>query len=323
MEHVSTVQVKRDVPRVAVVGGCGVGLTMAVERFPTPGETLIDGRFSHGPGGKGSNQAIAARRLGASVRLLSVVGPDTFGDQLRTLWTSERIAHEAVATGTRPTMVGFILVDGLGENRIVVAPGALDELTPARVADFIDSREEGEIMLVSLEIPAAAATAALRRAKAAGLTTILNPAPARMLPEEAYGAVDHLIPNRIEAATLSRSRLDASVDDLLDGLRRRFDGPIVLTLGADGVAVDVAGRRERIEAMSVQNVIDTTGAGDAFSGAYAVALAEGASVVEAARLGAMSGAFATTRAEVVPALPRRHELAAFAASEQPPSGRPP
>src|SRR5690242_3621615 len=125
MEQASTVQVKREAPRVAVVGGCGFGLTMAIERFPTRGETVIDGRFSQGPGGKGSNQAIAARRLGATVRLLSVVGPDSFGDQLRSLWTSEQIAHGAVAVGTRPTMVGFILVDGLGENRIVVAPGAL------------------------------------------------------------------------------------------------------------------------------------------------------------------------------------------------------
>lgn len=317
------VQVKRDAPRVAVVGGSGVGLTMSVERLPTPGETLIDGRFSRGPGGKGSNQAIAARRLGATVRLLSVVGPDSFGDELRNLWTRERIAHEAVATGTHPTMVGFILVDGFGENRIVVAPGALDELTPARAAAFVESLGEGEIMLVSLEIPGAAAAAALRQAKAAGLITILNPAPARILPDEAYGAVDHLIPNRIEAATLSRSPIESSVDELLDGLRCRFDGAIVLTLGADGVAVDVAGRRERIEAIRVPDVVDTTGAGDAFSAAYAVALADGASVEEAARLGAVAGAFATTRAEVVPALPRRDELAAFAAREQPPSGRRP
>jgi ribokinase len=307
-------QVPFESPRIAVVGGCGIGLTMGLQSLPNPGETVTDGLFSRGPGGKGSNQAIAARRLGAEVELLTIVGPDEFGDELRALWRNEGVGHAAVVTGARPTMIGFILVGGQGENCIAIAPGALDELTAEVVTAFVERTAAREVLLVSLEIPVAAAVAGLHSAKLAGATTVLNPAPARTLPTESWSTIDHLIPNRSEAASLTGLQIDSPIEALLDELRRLFRGTIILTLGAAGVAVDVDGRRERIGAATVSGVVDTTGAGDAFSAAYAVALTEGGSVVESARFAAVAGAFTTTQAEVVPALPAREDLIAFADS---------
>ena len=297
-------------PRVAVVGSSGVGLTMRSRRFPEPGETVTDGLFSQGPGGKGSNQAIAARRLGATVDFLTIVGPDAFGDELRTLWDAEGVAYEAAGIGVKPTMIGFIMVDENGENRIVIAPGALDEFTADAVFAFRQRIAACDVLLTNLEIPALAAAAALRCAKLEAVRTVLNPAPATTLPADVRPTIDHLTPNRVEAATLTGLSPDSSVDKLLDGLRRLFDSVIVLTLGAGGVAVDAGGRREQVDAVPVDRVVDTTGAGDAFSAAYAVALAEGATAIEAARFAAFAGAFATTRAEAVPGLPRRQELLA-------------
>lgn len=300
---------KRIVPRptVAVVGSCGIGLTLRLTRMPGPGETVTGATFAEGPGGKGSNQAIAVRRLGIEARLFTIVGDDARGRTLLALWESEGVDASSVLVGHAPTMVGAILVDPAGENRIVVAPGVLDELSPDSLSSFA-GLEGASALLVNLEIPPATAAAALLRAKGAGLLTVLNPAPAGSLPAEVWAAVDHVTPNRSEAAALTGLSDVAESDELVDALRAFCRGTIVLTLGADGALVDCGGVRETVAAVPVEHVVDTTGAGDAFSAAYVVALVEGASPVEAARFAVRAGAFAVTRAEVVPALPRRADL---------------
>jgi ribokinase len=301
--------------RIAVVGSYGVGMTMYMERMPAEGETLIGRSFAQGPGGKGSNQAIAARRLGAQVTLCSIVGPDELGAEARRLWTAEGIGIDGVQTGTEATMVGFILVDGSGSNRIVIAPGALGQLRAEHVQAVAADIEAADVVLVGLEIPVAPAAEALRLAAAAGVVSVLNPAPATRLAPELLLSVGHITPNRTEAAVLTGLDPSAPAERLLVALRALAPSAVIaLTLGEEGVLVDDGSERTAIPAVAVADVLDTAGAGDAFSAAYAVAIAEGKGPVEAARFGAIAGAFAVTRREVVPGLGTRAELDAFIAA---------
>jgi ribokinase len=301
--------------RIAIVGSYGVGMTMYAAGMPSAGETLRGTLFVQGPGGKGSNQAIAARRLGADVALCSIVGPDELGAGARRLWEDEGVDASAVVTGQAPTMVGFILVEPDGENRIVIAPGALDELAPAHVLAFAGELESADMVLTDLEIPLAASAEALRIAHAAGVATALTPAPAMAIPPDVLRLVSHLTPNRTEAAALTGLEANAGAEALLDGLRTLAPRTcIALTMGAEGVLVDDGRRRVAVPALAVADVVDTAGAGDAFAAAYATAVAGGADAVEAARHGALAGAFAVTRREVVPGLPTRADLDALAAT---------
>jgi ribokinase len=280
---------------------------MRVPRVPVTGETVLGGEFSLGPGGKGSNQAIAARRLGAEVDLLSCIGPDSFGLDAKQLWAREHVGADSVKIGFRPTMVGFILVEPDGENRIAVAAGALDELEPADVDAFAETILDADICLVSLEIPLAVACAALTHARRLGRITILNPAPAVRLPDYAWGLVDYLTPNLVEAQILA-GVAETNPVSLARALRRQYNGVIVLTLGSDGALVDDGERQSHVASTPVKHVVDTTGAGDAFNGALAVALAEGQSVLEAVELASEAAAYCVGLSEVIPALPRRTDL---------------
>jgi ribokinase len=298
--------------RIAVVGSYGVGMTMYMDRMPAEGETLVGRTFAQGPGGKGSNQAIAARRLGAEVTLCTIVGPDSLGEEARTLWTAEGVGIEGVQTGTEATMVGFILVEAGGSNRIVIAPGALNQLGAGHVRAVAADIQAADVVLVGLEIPIEPAAEALRIAREAGVVTVLNPAPATRLSPGVMATVDHLTPNRSEAAVLTGLDPASTPDALLVALRALAPSAVVaLTLGEDGALVDDGRGRVAIPAVHVERVVDTAGAGDAFSAAYAVAIAEGRTPVEASRFGVLAGAFAVTRSEVVPGLGTRAELDAF------------
>lgn len=300
--------------RIAVVGSYGVGLTMRLPRLPAAGETLTGGEFATGHGGKGSNQAVAAARLGAEVSLHSAVGPDAFGQDARALWRAEGVDDRHVVTGHSPTMVGVILVEPSGENRIVIAPGALDELTAEGVAAFRPAIADADLLVVGLEIPLAVALAALQIARTEGTPTLLNPAPAQPLPVAAWPLIDTLTPNQTEAVILTGgdpAQAERSPGQIVDHLRGvgRFTGDIVLTRGGAGAVIDSprTGRHE-VGAIPVARVVDTTGAGDAFTAALAVGIAAGHPLLEAAAFAAAAGAFAVTRAEVLPGLPTRAEV---------------
>jgi len=272
------------VTRIAVVGSYGVGLTFGVERSPERGETLIGSLFRTDHGGKGSNQAIGAARLGADVTFLTAVGEDAFGDHAFELWGEEGVDAASVLRAPLPTMTAAILVEGGGDNRIVIVPGALSALTPAHVDAFASQIASADVLLVQLEIPVETALHALEVGRGAGVRTILNPAPAP--PAPISPAADYLAPNESEAY---------SVEDA--------DGTLVVTLGEQGARL----RGERIPAFPAQPV-DTTGAGDAFCAAFAVALAEGASDAEAVRWGCAAGAHMVEHEGVIPGLPTRAEL---------------
>jgi len=272
------------VTRIAVVGSYGVGLTFGSERAPERGETLIGSLFRRDHGGKGSNQAVGVARLGADVAFLTAVGDDAFGEAAFGLWDEEGVDAGSVVRSQLPTMTAAILVEASGDNRIVVVPGALSALTPEHVDVFVPQIEAADVLLVQLEIPLATALYALEVGRAAGVRTILNPAPAP--PEPIAPAVDYLMPNESEAFAVEGA-----------------EGTLVVTLGEQGARL----RGEQIPAFPART-IDTTGAGDAFCAAFAVALAEGAADAEAVRWGCAAGAHMVEHEGVIPGLPTRAEL---------------
>ena len=272
--------------RVAVVGSYGVGLTFGVERLPERGESVIGDLFRTDHGGKGSNQAVGAARLGAEVDLLTSVGEDAFGDGALALWAEEGVDSSAVLRAPLPTMTAAILVERGGDNRIVIVPGALSALSPAHVDAFTPQIEAADMLLVQLEIPVETALHALEVARDAGVRSVLNPAPAP--PEPVSPAADYVTPNETEAPAV-----------------RAAPGTLVVTIGDQGARLG----DEQVPAFAA-NVVDTTGAGDAFSAAFAVALAEGASDRDAVSWGCAAGAYMVEHEGVVPGLPTRAQLEA-------------
>jgi ribokinase len=295
-------------PRIATVGGYGAGLTFLAERMPVAGETIVGRSFRTSHGGKASNQAIAAARLGAVVALLTAVGEDAYGHAARELWVAEGVDATAVRVTDAPTMVGAVLVEASGENRILIVPGALDELEVDDVDRFEPSIAAADVLLVSLEIPHPVAERACALGRSLGRTVVLNPAPAAALSGTLLAEVDHLVPNRQEAAQITGLARDTKPSDLLAALTAMTSATVVLTLGHDGALV---GRREttplRIPAPRPA-VVDTTGAGDAFNGAFAVALALGADPPDAVAYGVLAGSHSVTSADAVPSFPRRSDI---------------
>jgi len=272
------------VARIAVVGSYGAGLTFGSERFPERGESVIGELFRIDHGGKGSNQAIGAARLGANAALLTAIGEDTFGDGAVELWAAEGVDADSVVRTSTPTMTAAILVEAGGDNRIVIVPGALAELAPAHVDAFAEQIAAADVLLVQLEIPLETALHALDVAREAGVRSILNPAPAP--PHPIAPEADYIAPNETEAPAVAGAR-----------------GTLVLTLGEQGARLG----DEHVPAFPAE-AVDTTGAGDAFCAAFAVALAEGAEELDAVRWGCAAGAHMVEHEGVVPGLPTRAEL---------------
>ncbi|GGD31251.1 ribokinase [Microbacterium faecale] len=293
-----------------MIGSYGVGLSMRVPRMPDAGETLTGGTFEAGPGGKGSNQAIGAARLGADVRFLTAIGADDYGRAARELWADEGVdASRVVEFTDAPTMAGFIMVEPSGENRIAIAPGALDRLSESDVETFRDEIAQADVVLVSMEIPIDAVVAALRIGRELGVTTILNPAPAQPLPDDALKNVDIITPNQTEARViLGTDDATTSDADVAKAIADRVDAAVIMTRGSEGAIVIENGTMQEIAAVRASHVVDTTGAGDAFNAALAVGVAEGHTLADAAAFAARAGAFAVATDGVVPALPRRQDL---------------
>lgn len=297
---------------IAVVGGYGQGLTMRVPRSPDAGETLAGGVLSADHGGKASNQAVAIARLGGAAMLVSAVGDDAAGSAAREFWAAEGVVDRVVTLPGEATMTGFIIVEPSGENRILLADGALAVIAPEHVEGPLSELGEGDLVLVSLEIPHATALRALEVARERGARTVLNPAPASAETRSLVPHADVLTPNRGELAAIVGAPHPATHDALRACVAALgdlgFTGELVVTLGGDGVLVVDADGTELVPPVAVERVVDTTGAGDAFSAALTVALSEGASIREAARFAATAGAFAVTREQVIPSLPYRADL---------------
>ena len=298
-------------PRIVVVGSYVEVFTMEVPRAPLDGETVIANASRTDPGGKGSNQAVQMARLGAEVELLAVVGGDAAGAAALDLWREEGVSAQLVRTDPRlPTGVAFVLLEASGRNRIAVEVGANAGLAAADVARAESAIQAAGLVTAQFETSPDTATAAFRRARAAGVPTLLNPAPARRCSADLFTLVDVLVPNRTEAAWLSGLPPDAGVEAAARRLREWGAGAVVVTLDEEGALIlDGAGPR-LVPGFRVP-VVDTTGAGDAFVGALAVALAEGRTLDGAVRWANAAGARSVTRAGVVPGLGRRRDLTAI------------
>jgi ribokinase len=298
------------VPRVLVVGSANVDLTVAVARLPEPGETVTNGTLLVSRGGKGANQAVAARRLGADVRLIGCVGADASGAEIRTALAAEGIDTAAVmTTAAAATGTALIIVDRDGGNQIAVAPGANRALTVAHVEERAADFAWAEVVVASCEVPLPVVRAALALARRGRVTTILNPAPVPDTRLDFLDLVDYLTPNAGEAARLSGvpARDDPDGARAVAALRGRGAGCVIITVGARGAIVWRDRERVVVPAPRVQ-AVDTTGAGDAFNGALAVALAERRPLADALRFSNAAAALACTRRGAQPALPSRGEV---------------
>lgn len=286
---------------------------MRVDRLPSPGETLLAKGYRVDFGGKGSNQAVACARLGAKVRFIAKIGRDNFGRMALGLYRDEGIdAASVIQIPDAPTGVGFIIVDAKGNNCITIDPGANELLTPAEVSDCLDTLTSEVVVLTQLEIPVAAAGAALARGRAKGAVTILNPAPVRILPQSVLQLVDVLTPNQTEAKVLTGRSPDAAIE--LETVARELIGSgvkqVVMTLGEKGALIVTATSSLHIPAIKVL-AADTTGAGDSFNAGLALALACGSRLEAAVQFAVVTGGLAVTREGVIPSLPTHDEVLLF------------
>lgn len=281
---------------VIVVGSTNLDLVATVEHLPEPGETVLAIDYAEHAGGKGLNQAVAARRAGADTAFVTCLGQDPAGSMLHRLIVNESIAAH-VTDHDGPTGRALIAVDGEAENSIVVVPGANAHLTLSAVESHRRILERARVVLCQLEVPIAAVEAALAITKAGGGRTILNPAPARDVPASLLGLCDVIVPNQHEVSMLggTSALLEAGV------------GAIVVTLGARGIRVVTRNGEIDIPPYVVR-AVDTTGAGDAACGALAAALALGSDLATAARRASAAGALAATRQGAVPSLPYREDI---------------
>ncbi len=285
-------------PRIAVVGSANVDLTTTTDKFPRPGETIFGNQFHLGFGGKGANQALAARLCGSDVSMIGRVGDDLFGPATiqnfdsRGIDTSHLLITPGVSSGVAP-----IFVDSSGQNRILVIKGANDSLSPADVEAASDVLLRADIIVLQLEVPLETVYFTLRFAGRHGIPAILNPAPAQELDRSEITRADYFIPNETEAAAISAGMPVGNLDEakacaqaLVRGGMRR----VIITLGANGAVLASADRVDHVPAFPV-NAVDTTGAGDAFIGSLAFSLASGCDEFEAIRRANLYASLSTLR----------------------------
>lgn len=303
--------------RIAVLGVFVADLSFRGDRLPRMGETVMTDVFRLGPGGKGSNQAIAARRAGAEVTFISRLGDDAFGALARETYRREGISDAYLSTDPGSyTGAAFIFLEEVSrENAIVVAPGAVSGLTPRDVESAAEAIAAADVLATNLELPVPVARRGLELAREAGVTTILNPAPAAPLPYDVYPLVDYLTPNESEAAALSGIEVAnvADAERAADWFLARGVGTVIVTLGGKGAFLKSAvdGRGAHVPPFRAGKLVDTTGAGDAFNGGLAVALAEKKSVVEAVRFGCAVAGLSVTRQGTAPSMPVRDDVMAL------------
>ncbi len=302
---------------VLVVGSLNMDLVVTTPRHPEIGETISASNFNTFPGGKGANQAVAAARLGAKVRMIGKLGRDAFGDQLCESITRDGVDATFVTRDPHAsTGVALITVNERGENTIVIVAGANGRVTARDVRAAEGAFEGASILLLQHELPQAAIEQAIHMGRSHGLKIVLNPAPARDLPAGLLTEVDYLIPNETELFLLSGlDSLEASINMLIDvGVRN-----LIVTLGSEGALLATPQQQTHVPAFRIDPV-DTTAAGDAFVGAFAVALSEGLDLNEAVRHGSAAGALAATRPGAQPSLPTRQELEQFLRKHAPGKG---
>lgn len=300
---------------VAVLGIFVADLAFRAPRLPLMGETILGQGFKDGPGGKGSNQAIAAARAGGDARMITRIGRDTFGEMAQKAWAADGIDISAVAIDAElPTGAAFIFVSTeTGNNAIIVESGAAAKLSPADVAAAERTIASSKVLITQFEQPVETAIAGLTLARRHGVITILNPAPALPVDDAIYALCDYVTPNETEAATLTGLKVETEADALAAAREfvRRGARNALITLGEKGALLHGAAGTHMVPAFKVAKVVETTGAGDAFNGGFAVALAEGQSPVEAIRFGCATAGLSVQKPGTAPSMPTRAEIEAM------------
>lgn len=302
--------------KIVVVGSTNVDMVVKCPNIPRPGETVLGGTFTMVPGGKGANQAVAAARMGGAVTFIARVGSDAFGTQAVEGFRAEGINTDFIRRDDQAAHgVALILVDEGGENAIAVAPGANSRLTPDDVRTAESAFAECDVVLLQLEVPLQTVHAAATLARKHGKLLILNPAPYLTVPDELLRLVDVLTPNETEAEMLlgggeaGLGGIAGTAEELL----RRGVGCIIVTLGREGVFV-VTPETQYHVAGRCMKAVDTTAAGDAFSGALAVGLGEGLEFRAAVRCAVAASALSVTKLGAQSSLPLRADVEALLAS---------
>lgn len=297
---------------IVVVGSYAVGMTMKTSRAPAPGETVEGREFSALHGGKGSNQAVACARLGSVSTFLACVGTDSSGDAAMRLYAEEHVdTRLMIRHPSLPTGVGFIVVEDSGENLIVVDFGANRALSPDDVRRAAPSLRGAKVVMSQLEIEPETAAEAMISGRQMGTLTVLNPAPYRGFPNEAWSYVDIVTPNLTEARQIAFGTQDASGPAepaaIAERINRLGVRSVVITLGARGAYISSEDVTGEVAGFKV-TAVDTTGAGDVFAAALAVGIADGRSMPDSVEFAVAAAALCTTRYGVIPAIPYRHEV---------------
>lgn len=299
---------------VLVLGSFVADVAFRASRLPAWGETLMGSSFALGPGGKGSNQAVAAARAGVQVKMACKLGDDTFGQLARKTWADAGIDASLTPNCETATGAAAILIDEVrGENGIVVVPGACFTITAEEVDAMADAIRAAHIFLTQLEMPVEIVERGMKIARDAGVTTILNPAPAppAPLPNSLLALADYVVPNESEAAILTGLTVETieQAEHAAVALQQRGARNVILTLGARGALVRTEdGDVAIVDAFNAGPVVETTGAGDAFCGGFAAALAEDLPLLNAVRFGCATAGISVTRHGTAPSMPKRVEI---------------
>jgi ribokinase len=292
--------------KIAVIGSTMMDLTVYADILPAAGETRFGESFTTGFGGKGANQAVMAARTGATVTMITGIGNDGFGDESLQNFKNSQMDTSSVLRLDTHTGVAHIWVDGQGQNRISIVPGANFKLTPQDAIDEVSKLKNVSVLIAQCEIPQEVTLAAFRTAQELGITTILNPAPYQPLTDDLLDLTDWLIPNEIEFAELDKAHRAPDTDEIIASLRDK--GRTIVTLGSEGAALVTSdGKVKRFSAKKV-SATDTTGAGDCFIGAFAAAIAAGAGEESAVQFGIDCATKSVTRKGAQSSYPKIEEI---------------
>jgi ribokinase len=300
-------------PKVTVMGSFIVDLMARAHHLPVHGETVKGSQFMIGPGGKGSNQGVAACRSGSDVTMITKIGADAFAKIALDSFRNEGMDTGFVLEdGNHPTGTALIMVDeNTSENQIVVTLGACDHITSAEIESAREKIEGSRVLLVQLETNIEALVSAVDIANSKGIKVILNPAPAPQnpLPDELLNKIDILTPNETEASIISGIKVVSFKDAVKAAglIKRKGIGTVIITMGGKGAFVLAESAEYTIDPFAV-DVLDTTGAGDAFNGGLATALAEGMDIFHAVQFANATGALSVTKLGTAPSMPYRHEI---------------
>lgn len=294
--------------RIVVVGSLNMDLVTTVRSLPKPGETVASTSFATIPGGKGANQAVCAARLGAQVKMIGKVGSDEYGSQLISILEESGVDSKGVYQNGK-TGMAFIQVSEDGENSIVLYPGANGEITPQEIEYQKQIIENGDFILLQLEIPYQAVSHTMKLANSLGKKVILNPAPARILPDEWYPMIHTLTPNETELSILTKQEIQTEEDVIRSAkiLMDKGAKQIIVTMGKKGAYFIRKNDYTHIPAYSVPTV-DSTGAGDSFTAAFTFALAQGKAEVDAAQFASKVASMVVQRKGAIPSMPYGYEV---------------